>query len=76
MDKAFIQTVSRHKPYLTRRRTFRIDKFYIAALKDCQRKFVVQKSEVVMVGWLALNVHFQHKYGYIRDDQVVMAVVN
>jgi len=29
-----------------------------------------------MVGWLALNVPFQHKYGYVRHDQVVMAVVN
>jgi len=23
-----------------------------------------------LVGWLEFNVHFQHKYGYIRDDKM------
>jgi len=31
-------------------------------------KFVILLS----VGWLEFNVPFQHKYGYIRDDNTVI----
>jgi len=27
--------------------------------------------KLFMVGWLEFNVPFQHKYGYIRDDETV-----
>jgi len=29
-----------------------------------------------LVGWLEFNVPFQHKYGYIRDDQQPLLEAN
>jgi len=30
---------------------------------------VIQYGDGWLVGWLEFNISFQHKYGYIRDEQ-------
>jgi len=37
--------------------------------KSRQNSNGVTPMEAWLIGWLELNVPFQHKYGYIRDDR-------